>query len=116
MARNAITAAGTALDPAQVSVSGSCTRPAKDSRCKHRRHDHAMALSLKTSIRALLVAAAFLTSSAAVASPTACPQHFLSGQAPTLANPKLTAKTRELCYSGYAALHSGLTRTPLWSA
>ncbi|WP_162825894.1 DNA/RNA non-specific endonuclease, partial [Escherichia coli] len=31
-------------------------------------------------------------------------------------NPKLAAQTRELCNPGYAVLHSGITRTPLWSA
>jgi endonuclease G len=67
-------------------------------------------------IRALLIAAALLISGAVSASPTACSQHFLNGQVPVLTNPNLLARTRELCYSGYAALHSGITRTPLWSA
>jgi endonuclease G, mitochondrial len=75
-----------------------------------------MVPSLITSIRALLIATALLASGAVWASPTACPQHFLGGQAPILINPKLAAKTREICYSGYAVLHSGITRTPLWSA
>ncbi len=46
----------------------------------------------------------------------ACPQHFLAGTAPALVNPKLTPKTRPICYSEFALLHSGLTRTPLWVA
>lgn len=46
----------------------------------------------------------------------ACSQHFFGGIAPALTNPKLTAKTRQLCYSEFALLHSGLTRTPLWVA
>ena len=50
------------------------------------------------------------------AAETACPQHFVRGTAPDLANPKLAARTRELCYSEFAVLHSGVTRTPLWSA
>ncbi|WP_431858676.1 DNA/RNA non-specific endonuclease [Azospirillum sp.] len=54
--------------------------------------------------------------SAASAAPTACPEHFLEAQAPDLVNAKLAPKTRELCYSGYAALHSGITRTSLWTA
>jgi endonuclease G len=47
---------------------------------------------------------------------TPCPQHFNAGAAPDVVNPKMTAKTRTLCFSGYALLHSGLTRTALWSA
>ena len=47
---------------------------------------------------------------------TSCPQHFFGGAAPQLLNPKLAPKTRQLCYSEFALLHSGLTRTPLWVA
>ncbi len=47
---------------------------------------------------------------------TACPEHFADGHAPELINQKLTAKTREVCYSGYAIKHSGVTRTPLYAA
>jgi endonuclease G len=50
------------------------------------------------------------------ASPTACPEHFPAGQAPDIINQKISTKTRELCNSGYAELHSGVTRTPLYSA
>lgn len=52
----------------------------------------------------------------ASAAPTACPQHFLAGQAPDLVREALAARTRPICYSGYALLHSGMSRTPLWSA
>jgi len=45
-----------------------------------------------------------------------CAQNFLSGRAPRVVLPQLSAKTRELCSPGYAVLHSGVTRTPLWSA
>ncbi len=50
------------------------------------------------------------------AAASACPQHFFGGTAPALLNPKLTPKTRSLCYAEFALLHSGLTRTPLWVA
>jgi len=50
------------------------------------------------------------------AGPTACPEHFPAGQAPDIINQKIAAKTKELCNSGYAELHSGVTRTPLYSA
>lgn len=52
----------------------------------------------------------------AEAAPTACPQHFVAGQAPDLTRESLAAKTRPLCYDGYALLHSGVSRTPLWTA
>ena len=35
---------------------------------------------------------------------------------PVLVNPKLAALAQEICYDGYAVLHPGITRTPLWSA
>lgn len=52
----------------------------------------------------------------ALATQTSCPEHFSAGQAPDLINPKLAPKTKELCYSGFALKHSGLTRTPLYAA
>jgi endonuclease G len=47
---------------------------------------------------------------------TQCPQHFYGGREPTLMNQRLTAKARELCYTSFVSYHSGLTRTPLYSA
>ena len=47
---------------------------------------------------------------------TECPEHFSGGQAPDFINQKLTAKSREVCYSGFALKHSGITRTPLYAA
>ncbi|WP_448205370.1 DNA/RNA non-specific endonuclease [Azospirillum sp. sgz302134] len=69
-------------------------------------------LALSTGLAAFLL---FATGGADAAS-TACPAHFLGGQAPDLVNPKLAAKTRDLCFSEFAVLHSGLTRTALYSA
>lgn len=51
-----------------------------------------------------------------MAASTACPQFFPRGNAPDLVNPKLLPKTRKICYSAFAVLHSGITRTPLWAA
>src|SRR3954451_5618571 len=51
-----------------------------------------------------------------LAAPTECPQFFSQGTAPDLANPKLLPKTQEICYSAFAVLHSGITRTSLWAA
>lgn len=65
---------------------------------------------------ALLTLIGFLAASPALAGPTGCPEHFANGQAPDLINQKLTTKSREVCYSGYAVRHSGVTRTPLYAA
>ncbi len=53
---------------------------------------------------------------AAVARETACPQHYAAGQAPRITNPKLLSRTAELCFTAFGVVHSGLYRTPLWSA
>lgn len=53
---------------------------------------------------------------AASAAYTGCPEHYPVGQAPNFINPRLAAETREICYSEFGLMHSGITRTPLWSA
>ncbi|MBF0340756.1 MAG: DNA/RNA non-specific endonuclease [Magnetococcales bacterium] len=58
----------------------------------------------------------FLASSTAHASQTACPDQFVGGSAPDITNPKLSPKTVPLCFREFSVLHSGVTRTPLWSA
>lgn len=45
-----------------------------------------------------------------------CDWIFAGGQPPTLLNVKLTQQTTPLCNEAYAALASGVTRGPLWSA
>jgi endonuclease G len=47
---------------------------------------------------------------------TQCPEHFAGGVAPTVTNPKLKARAREVCFEAFAVLHSGISRTPLYSA
>jgi endonuclease G len=64
----------------------------------------------------LLAAFALVAAGVAQAAPADCPQHFVAGQAPALVDPKLEPRTRAICYAAFAVLHSGLTRTPLWSA
>lgn len=59
---------------------------------------------------------ALLSISAAFAEPTRCPEHFANGEAPDLINQKLSAKTKDICYSAFALKHSGVTRTPLYAA
>lgn len=48
-----------------------------------------------------------------------CNHHFYAGQAPILTGNKgkrLAKNTHELCFDGFAVLHSGVSRTPIWSA
>lgn len=45
-----------------------------------------------------------------------CPQHFVDGTPPALLKPQLAQGTQALCYEQFAVLHSGVVRTPLWSA
>lgn len=68
--------------------------------------------------RLLLVVAALvlLAGGPPAAAKPSCSTQLLDGEPPALVNPRLAADTRELCYTGYATLYSGLTRTPLWSA
>jgi endonuclease G len=45
-----------------------------------------------------------------------CADHYLGGRAPQIQNPRLAPATRELCFNVFTVMHSGVTRTPLWSA
>ncbi|CUI02709.1 DNA/RNA non-specific endonuclease [Massilia sp. P8910] len=45
-----------------------------------------------------------------------CPAHYVDGRLPEIHNPKLAKATTELCYGVFGVMHSGITRTPLWSA
>lgn len=62
------------------------------------------------------VVAAWLLLSASAAFASGCPAHYVDGRLPEIRNPKLQAATKELCYGVFGVMHSGLTRTPLWSA
>ena len=52
----------------------------------------------------------------AYAAASACPGFYAGGQAPDIINAKLSNKARELCSGAFVVMHSGVTRTPLWSA
>lgn len=45
-----------------------------------------------------------------------CTDHFANGKPPAIVSESLAKKTAMLCYDGYAAMHSGIARAPLWSA
>ena len=66
----------------------------------------------------LALQAAFLGAllAPALALASGCPDHYADGRAPEIRNPKLAVATRELCYGVFGIMHSGVTRTPLWSA
>ncbi|MFC4236532.1 DNA/RNA non-specific endonuclease [Thalassospira xianhensis] len=70
----------------------------------------------RISAAAILVAATLVSISGASAAPTACPSHYVNGEAPDIINQKLAPKTREVCFEAFGVLHSGITRTPLFSA
>ena len=70
---------------------------------------------LYTLVTGLMVVLGFGQSSA-TAQPESCPQHFVGGTPPALLKPQLAQQTQALCYDQFAVLHSGVVRTPLWSA
>ena len=71
-------------------------------------------LSFASIAARLAFAGALLASAAAQAA--SCPVHYLDGRPPEIQNQKLAMSTRELCYGVFGVVHSGVTRTPLWSA
>src|SRR5471030_2641141 len=57
-----------------------------------------------------------LIATLAIASDSNCPANFAGGKAPVITKQSLLQKSHELCLHSFGVLHSGLTRTPLWSA
>jgi endonuclease G len=45
-----------------------------------------------------------------------CPAFYVDGRLPEIRNSKMATATTELCYGVFGVMHSGVTRTPLWSA
>lgn len=45
-----------------------------------------------------------------------CPENYWQGQLPVISKPAMQKKIRPLCFNGFAVMHSGVTRTPLWAA
>lgn len=69
---------------------------------------------IQRSLSAAALLCGLLASSLALAGQ--CPAHYVDGRAPEIRNDKLARATTELCYTVFGVMHSGLTRTPLWSA
>lgn len=45
-----------------------------------------------------------------------CSTQYWQGQLPVVVNVALSQQARPLCFDGFAVMHSGVTRTPLWVA
>ena len=50
------------------------------------------------------------------AQPPNCERHFFQKTAPEITRKSLQTSTVGLCFEAFAVLHSGVSRTPLWSA
>lgn len=66
--------------------------------------------------RSLLPLLGALIFSPAWAASTDCANFYADGAAPEITNRNIQRGARELCFSAYGVMHSGTTRTPLWSA
>jgi endonuclease G len=66
--------------------------------------------------KVVLLLIALLINSTSCTQSRSCPENFAEGAPPEFINQKLAARTTSLCFDGYAAMHSGISRTPLWSA
>jgi endonuclease G len=69
-------------------------------------------------VRRLIVALGFIGAIVlpARAQDSECLRQLHASTLPTLVNQSLGARTRRMCYSEFVLLHSGVTRTPIWSA
>jgi endonuclease G len=67
-------------------------------------------------LKLLMPMALLLLSTACSTKPPSCDQHFADGTPPIITKESLTSKTQMLCFEGYAVMHSGVSRTPIWSA
>ena len=91
--------------------------------CKTRHSDRMLCANVPTSqertmlrsiFTSLILACSALAANFAFAG--GCPAHYVDGRLPEITNPRLSAATQELCYGVFGIMHSGVTRTPLWSA
>ena len=75
-----------------------------------------LAISLSFSLSLSCAVALTGFAGEASAATTACGDHYWSGIAPDITNSAMTRAAREVCFSAFGVMHSGVTRTPLWSA
>lgn len=66
-------------------------------------------------VKTFLLAAVLVASASAHAAFEGCPQFFAQGVAPKVSQ-YAPGKQRELCFSGFAVLHSGQSKTPVYVA
>ncbi|VVE80617.1 DNA/RNA non-specific endonuclease [Pandoraea sputorum] len=76
----------------------------------------ASSLSLSSVLAVGTVVGVVAFPNAANAAASACGDHYWSGTAPDITNSAMTRAAREVCFSAFGVMHSGVTRTPLWSA
>ncbi len=69
---------------------------------------------LKTSSKVLISVSLFL--GGVVTTYASCLEDYYGGQSPIIINSKMKDRFHELCFTAFAVGHSGITRTPLWSA
>jgi endonuclease G, mitochondrial len=62
-----------------------------------------------------ILAITALSNASAEPAPEGCSGHFLGGEMPNV-DANRTERTQVICFSKYALLHSGKTKTPVWSA
>jgi endonuclease G len=74
--------------------------------------------TVKSALIPAVVAAAFFAFPNVALADTAadCPAHFYDALEPVIVKQSLLQRSDELCFEEFALFHSGLTKTPLWSA
>ena len=77
-------------------------------------HGYAIFARMSRTTTIVLVFLASLSTSLWAA--TECRGHFAAGVAPTVTNVKLQSRIQKVCFQSFSVLHSGVSRTPLYSA
>ena len=77
-------------------------------------HNHFTLGNFLKQIQLLILS--LITSFSLYAAPTSCEGIYFANDAPDILNVKHLSKTKEICYRQFAIMHSGISKTPLWSA
>jgi endonuclease G len=67
-------------------------------------------------VAALLALGLFAQGAVAEQAPSGCTEHFLGRELPAIVDPARGDQVQMVCFAEFAVLHSGVTKTPLWSA